>query len=99
MGGGGAEGTSVSSLLNIVWAKFHQGMSECGLMKRSHICMMLSPLQGPFQPMIFPSSPPTWGQVELLTPSALTYEKTEAQEGKVTCPRLHSGMVTFYLTT
>lgn len=28
-------------------------------------------------------------------PSALTYEKTEAQEGKVTCPRLHSGVVTF----
>lgn len=56
---------------------------------------MLSPLQGPYQSMIFPSSPPTWGQVELLAPSALTYEKTEVQEGKVTCPRFHSGVVTF----
>lgn len=64
-------------------------------MKRSHSCMMLSPLQGPYQPMIVPASPPTWGQAELLAPSALTYEKTEAQEGKVTCPRLHRGVVTF----
>lgn len=46
------------SLLTAVWGKFHQGVSERGFITRSHVWVMLSPLQGPYQPMIFPSLPP-----------------------------------------